>query len=342
MEASSVDFGGGYSSSFRLMRVDPSTWADADEIGGLVSASVERDRSNDLMESGSVTLLATEPPSGEVWARIEMLADSGTAVERHAIATLLLFPGQCKATMGGIEVEMAGRSVLAPADDVVLLAGTYAPLGADGAEYAASLLRECIPAPVHVHGGFKLSDHVVFARGTTYLEAAWMLLDTAGWCMQVDGRGEVTIMPMPDEPSLLLDKAGARMLGTEVQVDDGLSEVPNRVIAVQDELVAMAVDETDSPTSYPTRGRYVDLYEESPTLVDGETLQAYANRRLLEETNLRGKRSYTREFWPGVYPFSLVKGSLPEVGLDEYMRVLSQSLEIGAGTMVSEVSEVLK
>ena len=338
----SVDFAGGYTSSFRLMKVDPATWADADEVKGFASASVERDRSNDLMESGSVTLLAESAPDGEFWGRIEMLADSGTAVERHAIATLLLFPGQCKATMGGMDVEMAGRSVLAPADDMVLLAGTYAPMGADGAAYAARLLRECIPAPVTVEGGFKLSDHVVFARGTTYLEAAWMLLDNAGWCMTVDGRGEVTIASYPSEPALLLDSANACMLGTEVQVDDGLAEVPNRVIAVQDEQVAMAVDETDSPTSYPTRGRYVDLYEESPTLIDGESLQAYANRRLVEETSVLGKRSYTREWWPGVLPFSIVLGSMATVGLDGYMRVLSQSVEIGAGAHVSEVSEVLR
>ena len=341
---SAIDFGQGYSSSFRLMRVDQATWADAGEVDGFSSASVERDRSNDLMESGSVTLLADGAPDSEFYARIEMLADSGMTRERHAIATLLLSPGQCTATKGGVDVELVGRSVLAPANDRVLLAGTYAPLGCDGAAYAVSLLSECIAAPVEAAGSFRLSDHVVFARGTTYLEAAWMLLDKAGWAMTIGGDGRVTVCPMPSEPALVLGKANSRLLGPEIQIDDGASDLPNRVVVAdpENDLVVESVDMTDNPTSYKTIGRFVDLYEESPTLVDGESLQAYANRRLVEETSVLGKRTYSREWWPDVHPFSLVRGSMADVGLDGDMRVLSQSLEIGAGVYVSEVAEVLR
>jgi len=341
--ASAVDFGAGYSSSFRLMRVDPATWADAGEIGGFASASIERDRSNDLMESGSVTLMSNYSQRTEFYARIEMLAESGAARERHAIATLLMSPGTCTATAGGVDVELVGRSVLAPASDRVLLAGTYAPLGCDGAAYAVSLLQECIPAPVSADGSFRLSDHVVFARGTTYLEAVWMLLDKAGWAMTIDGQGRVTVCPMPSEPALVLNKANARLLGTEVQIDDGTTELLNRVIVADPEhdQVVESVDMTDRPTSYKSIGRYVDLYEESPTLVDGESLQAYANRRLVEETTVTGKRSYGRKWFPDVHPFSLVRGSMADIGFDGDMRVLSQSIELGAGAYVSEVAEVL-
>lgn len=339
----SIDFSKGYSSSFRLMVVDPATWADSGEVKGLSSASVERDRSTDLLESGSMTVAAAGVPEVEFYARLEMLAESGSARERHAIATLLLSPGTSTATVGMTEVELVGRSVLAPANDRVLMAGTYAPMGADGAAYAARLLQECIPAPVETEGGFKLSDHVVFARGTTYLEAVWMLLDTAGWAMTIDGQGKVTIRPYPSVPSLVLNRANARLIGPEVQIDDGGTEIPNRVIVADSENDDMveSVDMTDSPTSYKSIGRYVDLYEENPTLVDGESLQAYANRRLVEETTVKGKRTYAREWWPDVLPYSLVRGSMKDVKLDGDMRVLSQSLEIGFGVSMSETSEVI-
>ena len=342
MTESAIDWGGGYSCSLRLMEVDRDTWADADAVEGFASASVERDRSNDLMESASVSVHAESPIKGERWLRIEMLADSGTAVERHAIGTFLFSPGNSKASAGAYEVELSGRSVLAPAEDVVLLAGTYAPRGADGAAYAARLLRECTPAPVTVDGEFTLADHVVFARGTTHLEAAWMLLRTANWCIQVDGEGRVYVRKVPTDPDMVLDRANARLLGTEVDLEGAMEDVPNRYIAVDDEQVAIEVDESDAQTSYTSRGRYVDYYDDSPQRIDGESLRAYAKRRLAEETEVVGKRSYGREWWPGVMPYSLVKGSIASVGLDCDLRVLSQSLTIGNGVSVTEVSEVIR
>jgi len=335
-----IDWGAGYSASWRVMIVDPDTWQDSEEMPYISSASVERDCTDDcpLLESGTFQLDA--PPDWELpecWCRIEMLADQGGERERHAIATLLAQSSSGKAERGRLSVQAYGRSVLQPASDRKLLAGTYAPKGANGGEYAASLLRQCTPAPVVVEGKFTLDDHVVFDAGSSYLEAAWAVLKAADWRMRVSGDGTISIGPKPDTPVLELDRAHASLLVPGVDESWDVSEVPNRYCAVEGDAYAIAQnDNPDSPISVPSRGRYVDVVDSSVTRVNGETLEAYAQRRLAEESVITRERTYTREWWPDVSPFDVVRGSLSSAGLDGDMRVLTQSLECGKGIAVTE------
>ena len=337
-----IDYGSGYSSTWRMMRVDRDTWAATEEITGLLSASIERDRDSDLLESGRATF-DSQLGDGEFWGRLEMLAEQGGETERHAIATLLFSPGDSTSTMGGKTTECSGRSVLAPAEDRKLLTGTYAPMGTDGAAYAASMIKACTPAPVLTDGSFTLSQNYVFAEGTTYLEAAKTIVDGAGWRIAISGGGTVTIGPKPTTPSLVLDSAHASLLGVEVGVNGSLEEVPNRYIAVDGDKQAVAVDDSrDNPASTVNRERYVDVYDSSPQMVDGESLEAYARRKLAEANESLETRSYTREWWPDVTCNDLVVGSIATVELDCDMRVVSQSVEIGKGATVSEKAEVLR
>ena len=337
-----IDYGSGYSSSWRMMRVDRDTWAATDEVPGLVSASIERDAYSYLMESGNATF-DSEIGNGEFWGRLEMLAEQGGEIERHPIATLLFSPGDSTSTIGGKTTEFSGRSVLAPAEDKKLLAGTYAPLGSDGAAYAASMIAACTAAPVLTEGSFTLSQNYVFAEGTTYLDAAWTIVDGAGWRIAISGDGTVTIGPKPDTPSLVLDSAHASLLGVEVGVNGSLEDVPNRYIAVDGERQAVAVDDSrDNPASTYNRGRYVDIYDSSPQMVDGESLEAYARRKLAEANESLESRSYTREWWPNVICNDLVVGSISTVDLNCNMRVISQSVKIGKGVTISEKAEVLR
>lgn len=337
-----LDYGSGYSSSWRVVKVDKDTWAATEEIPGLVSASVERDAGTDLIESGSASFDA-KLPRGEFWGRLEMLAEQDGEVERHAIATLLFSPGDSISTIIGKTTQCSGRSVLAPAEDMRLLAGTYAPMGADGAVYAASMISTCTPAPVMVDGSFILSQNYVFAEGTTYLEAARTLVDGAGWRIAISGDGTVTIGQKPTKPSLVLDSAHASLLGVEIGVNGSLEGVPNRYIAVDgDKQVIVSDDDVDNPASYVNRGRYVDVYDSSPQMIDGESLEAYARRKLNEANESLESRSYTREWWPNVTCNDLVVGSMASVDLDCTMRVSTQSIEIGNGVVVSEKAEVLR
>ena len=78
----------------------------------------------------------------------------------------------------------------------------------------------------------------------------------------------------------------------------------------------------------------MDEVDESPTPVNGESLEAYAVRRLEEMSILENERSYTREYTPGVYLYDIVRGSIP--GLEGDMWVKDQTVNCGKGITVEE------
>lgn len=333
----SIDWSGTYSRSWRVMEVDPATWADSGELAGVTAASCSADSSGRLVVTGSVTL-ETEPAwdAAERWCRVELLADQSGVAERHALCTLLLAPSPSTVRRGRATWQLEGRSPLQPAEDERIPAGTTCPKGTDGAAWAASQLSVC-PCPVEVEGSFAVADHVVFAAGTTRLEAAMTVLDAAGWCAQIAGDGTVTLRPVPTEPVATL---GPGLLGTEVTADDGRADVPNRYFAVKDDVTATATDEDPTrPTSHASRGRWVDEWDTSPELRPGEGLQAYAERRLAELTGAAGTRTYKRAWVPGVAAMDVVRWALPEARLSGDYRVTKQDVTLGRGCSVTETVE---
>ena len=342
MPDSTFDWGGTYSCSYRLMEVDRDTWEDSSEVTGVLSLSVSRDRDGELVDEGSASIaMASDEEPREFWGRIEVQVSDGVEHVRQPIATLYFVPGRWAMRRGRKVVDYSCMSVLYPASARKVLVGSSYAKGTDGSAFVVGLLRECTFAPVEVADTFALSDHVVYDGETSYLEAANMLLDAAGWCLRISERGEVEVRPRPTEAALSLDIANTRLLAPEVEADDGLEDAANRFIAAGEEGIATAVDESDRRTSFPSRGFYVDEYDSSPQLLDGETLQGYSDRKLEELNEVSGTRTYTRAFWPGVVPFDVVDGSIASVGLDCRMRVLSQNVELGAQVKVTETSEVM-
>lgn len=339
----SIDWASSYTADWRVVEVDPATWEAGGSIVDATAASLSRDATGRLLETGSLTvdMEPTDSPT-EMWARVEALVTQGAEMERVPVCTMLYAPGRGTVRYGRMSVPFDGRSALAPAEDVCMQVGGYVPAGADGAAAAARIIGQCTPAPITADGQFALAEAVVFAEGTTCLEAAWMLVDAAGWCIQVDGRGEISIRPKPKEPALVLDRARAQMIAPTVESDDGLSGVPNRYTAADDGELATAVDMDEGrASSYPRLGRYVDRFDGSPSRLDGETLQAYAERKLAELTSKGGTRSYTRDFAPGVTVYDMVRGSLADAALVGNMRIVSQSMRLGGRLELSETSEVV-
>ncbi|MBQ9147810.1 MAG: hypothetical protein IJX68_08870 [Rikenellaceae bacterium] len=327
-----MDWGAGYEATWRIFHVNADTWSDADEAQGLSDISITR-TDEGKMESGT---FQAEGDFDEGYYRIAMIASQGGESLRYDMATLLCSTSTYKADRGISVREIEGASVLQPAESQVLFEGEYAQAGSDGAQYAAELLRRAIVAPIEVEGAFILNTHIVFDIGTSILDAAWQLLDAGGFCMQIDGRGVVHILAYPATPSLVLDKGGLSMVLAGVDVSEQV-DVPNRYIAIEEEQVSIAVNDSPaSPTSTVSVGRCIDELDESPTRVGGETLAAYAARRLEEESASITERTYKREWSPDVHPFSIVRGMVPSVGLAGDMRVVSQSIECGNGALVTE------
>lgn len=327
---------GGYTAEWAVERVNVDTWADAGRLGGVLSVSVSRDCTDDvpLLETGEMEL------DGEAfewsWCRVYMIADGA---EKRAMATLLFENTSRTHSHGSTTVKARGRSVLQPAADRKMVRGSYAAKGTDGAARAGRLIADCTPAPVVVEGSFTLSADYVFDLGSTYLMAAWRLLDAGGWCIQVDGDGTIHVRPLPGEPCLELSRTNAGLLLPGIDDEFDLSEVPNRYYAVDDDEVAVAVnDDEGSIVSHASRRRWVDVVDEAPTLVDGETLEAYAKRKLAEASVVTREYTYSREWADDVQPFGLVRATLASNGVEGDLRVMRQTLRCGNGVVVEETA----
>lgn len=335
-----VDWAAGYTPEWRLYRVDERTWADADMVGAFAGATVDRVQES-VMESGSFEL---ELPAGGEFAagyyRLAMVAHQGGLSERADVATLLCCSTSGTASPWLDRARVSGRSVLYPASREGMPIGKTAPAGCDGVDWAASLLSGCLVRPVEASGSFTLDSGMSFAPSDRKLDAAWAVLAAGGWCIQVDGRGTVSLLPRPTEPALELDAAGASLLMPDVDYDLDYSQVPNRYRAMDGGLYAESVnDDPASPSSVHARGYYDDGeqgFDDAPARVNGETLQAYADRRLAECSVVRDGRVYSREWWPGVHPWSVVRGSLAGVRLEGDLRVARQSIDTSAGLLVTE------
>lgn len=337
---SNIDFSKGYTSSFSLRPVDQSTWASGPSYAPVVSASAELDATDEypLLQAGNCEVTLDVADSFEEgFYRIEMSVEQDGTRELHPICTLLMSSGESSIDRMAQTAKVTGYSVLKPASDRLMLTGTYAPKGCDGASYAAKLLRECTPAPITVEGSFTLDEHAVFGTGVSYLQAAWIVLKAADWCMRILGDGSIRIAPKPTEATFILDVEGRHHIVPGADMSYDLSEVPNRYFAVDGDDVGVAINELEgSRTSVQARGRYVDVIDDSPVKVGGETMTNYARRKLEEMSTVTREWSYTREYVPDLVPFDLVAGSVPEFGMSGAFRVLKQSIACGKGVTVSE------
>lgn len=321
-----------YSASWRVFRVNRQTWADAEQITNVDGASINRTADGELLESGGLELTGDFKPD---YYRIVMTAEQGGEVERVDVATLLFDVSGGKYNHGVTAQNAEGYSVLYPASVTSIMAGEYAPKGVNGAEYAAELLQSAINAPVEAEGSFVLNDHVVHKIGSSVLDAVWAVLEAGNFVMQIDGRGVVHIRPKPNEPSLIADSS--KLFMNEISYQANISEIPNRYIAISGSLKTAAVnDDPNSEVSYAARGYYVDVVDQSPTPIDGETFGKYAERKLKEASVLKDERSYTREYYPGVLLYSVIRASID--GLEGDLRVMSQSLSCGNGITINEKS----
>lgn len=333
-----LDWQRSYSSSWRVYRVNPETWADAERAEGIDSITVTKDATGDapLMESGTVTVTNATVPRG--WYRVAMVATQDGATERVDVATLELVRGKGTVDHGVPTDAVTARSVLYPASTLELSPSQYAPAGSDGAEYAAALLRLNCVAPVTVDGnGFALAGNVVPEEGESALSVAWRVCRAGGHVIRVMGNGEIHVMPMPSVPAITLDGTSASLLQPSVDYGDAYDDVPNRLKVTEGaNRVTVTNEDASSPTSRQQVGYWIDKSERNPTRVGGETLDAYARRRLSELSVVRMERTYRRKWWPDVYPLDVARASLASVRLDGDLRIERQSLECGAGITVTE------
>lgn len=328
-----MDWTKSYTSTWRIFRVNRKTWADGEMLKKVDSASVSRTADGRALESGSLEV------SGEFntdYYRIVMTAKQGEQIERVDVATLLFEVKGGQIDFGRTVHSVDGFSVLHPAETTAVTIGEYVPAGVDGVQYAKELLESAINAPVETEGSFTLNDHVVHELGSSVIDAVWAVLDAGGYIIQIDGRGVVHIRPKPTEPSLRITNSSIGMLTNGIDFESDMGDIPNRYIVIDDSnnVVIAENNDPESIVSTVSRGYFVDMVDTSPTPVNGKTLNEYAYDKLKELSIMKDERTYTREYAPDVYLYSLVRASIN--GLQGDLRVESQSINCGKGITVNE------
>lgn len=340
-----IDWTKSYASKWRVMRVNEMTWADEEILNGVDSISISRDCTDDvpLLETASLEV------SQEVGAslpfafyRVEMIVSQNGSENLEVLGTFL-FGKTDKTTDKNRDVlSLNGQSVLWPASKRYMNDGDYAPKGSDGVEYCVKLLRKSLPFGVDIssEGGFTLSDHVVFDHSSTYLDAIWYILDAAGWCIKLDGYGNITIRESPTEASLILDQTHACILFPEINENQDTTDIPNvyKVINGNETVEIVNNLETSETSTAKKLGIVIEAIDDNPSLINGESLEMYAQRQLQNNSTIVINKKYEREYWPDVRPFDIVTGSIEGAGLVGNMRVLQQTLTCGKGIKISETA----
>ena len=334
-----MEWNDGFSARFYGTIVDALSWRDIKRFeitGGSVSKTA-----SGLMESADLDL-KTLPASGEVWIRIWMDARQNSNAAHEALFTgILSIPGtEWDGNRHSYNAEC--YSVLKPAEDVLMPIGWYAPAFSSGAELAARLLRVGA-APVEYDAGSPtLKDSIVAEGSENNLTMAWKIVNAIGWRIRIDGRGVIRICPKAKASTAKFDSLENDSVETEIEDKKNWFSCPNVFRATNKGVTAIARDDDESsPYSTVSRGREIWKEDKSCNLNVMESLEDYVYRRLREEQSPARMCSYSRRYYPDLFPGDVIRLHYPAQEIDGDFRISSQKIELGYNARTSEESEIL-
>lgn len=324
----------GYSSEYYMTVIDPVTWLDVDRIE-ITGGSIQREKDG-LMQSASVNCV-NYPKAVEKWIRIYLDTDQNGDNGHEALFTgLATSPTQ--GWNGSIHNDtLECYSVLKPVSDIDLTLGWYAPAGMSGGEVIRELLS-VTPAPVIIESNSPtLNNHIIAENGETRLTMIEKVLTAIGWRLRITGSGLISVEPTATDIVQTFGVNENDMIETQINVSQDWFSCPNVFMAIQDEMTAIAKDETsNSPISIENRGREVWSQESGCVLSDNETIMQYAQRRLKEEQQIKLTAQYARRYIPDVYPSDKIRMQYPEQGLDSVFEVRSQNIDLNYEARTNE------
>lgn len=329
-----MDWSKGFSASYYMAIIDKRTWNDASRreiTGGSISRS-----GSGLRQSADIDCPGYEPGT-EQWIRVWLDVRQNGAAEHVAVFTGLACSPSIKRDGNIKEIPLECYSVLKPADDVMLQRGWYIAAGMNGAQMAASMLQEVIPAPVIVEGSSPALQQAIIAEdGETVLSMVDKILDAIGWQLHIDGMGTVTLREISDEPVATFG-TDYDIVETEIQIEQDWFDCPNVFRAVSDDMTAIARDDSESsPLSTVTRGREIWMEETNCDMNDGESIEEYSIRRLREEQQKSTRITYNRRFHPDVTTGDMIRLNYPAQELQGNYRVSDQTIQLEHGARTEE------
>ena len=327
----------GYSSSYYMTIVDPSTWRDLSRVD-ITNGSIDR-VSTGLLNSGSVTV--TEWDRGETYVRVYLDTRQGDSSEHIPLITgLTSVPEkQMNGVVKSYNVQI--YSVLKPLEDILLPRGWYAPAGSDGAKVISELMK-VTPAPVEVTGEApRLSEAIIAEENETYLSMTEKILLAINWRVRLKGDGTIELTDKASSVSINFDPVNADYIEPDVSIERDWFNCPNVFRATSGNLSGIARDDDpDSPLSTVSRGREIWRNETASDFNTGETIAEYASRRLKEEQQFATTARYARRFVPDIYPSDIVYLMYPEQALQGAYVIDNQSVALGYAARTTE--EVVK
>lgn len=329
----------GFSASYYAYIIDPKSWRETtrlDITGGSISRSLDG-----LRDTADIECTFYDP-GPERYIRIYL-----DAMQNGAACHEPLFTGLATSPARNIEglyetntVEC--YSVLKAAEDILLQRGYYVPAGCNSVTVIKELLS-CTPAPIIVSGTApSLQRSIIAEDGETRRSMADKVLAAINWRIRIAGDGTIEICEKPTTVSAHFDPIEQDVIEPSITVNYDLFNCPNVFRAIQDDLSAVARDDSpDSPLSTVNRGREVWKEDTSCELSSGESISEYAARRLKELQRVQMKAEYDRRFNPDVLVGDLINLHYPAQFLEGVFRVTSQTIELSHNAKTSEVVEAL-
>lgn len=289
----------GYTAEYYGCYVDPVTGRDLNRFeitGGEVTRMTDELRVNASFEATGF--------SGEHWIRLYMDARQSGSGAHIPLFTGLTATPQTKLIGTREKMTVACYSPLKVDSDILLPRGWYAPTGIG----ADSIIKQLLEAPFGLSSEElpALKEAIIAEDGETRLSMTEKILAATGYSMEVTGTGAIRIFKTADDP---VDRYGTTndAIEPEVEVEEDYFAAPNVLLAISDDLTAIARDEDpNSKFSIPTRGREIWI-EDTADLNDSETIAEYAQRRLKEEQNITKTITYSRRFNPAITPGSVIE-----------------------------------
>lgn len=327
----------GFSAAYYATFVDKSTWRDLERFE-ITDGSISYTE-DELRCSATVGAVGYEQGTENI---IRVYLD---AKQTGSAALVPLFTGYATSPAqnfnGILETNSLDvYSVLTPVRDVLLPRGWYAAAEIPGGILIKNLL-EPTPAPVDiVDNSPALQEAIIAEDSETNLSMIEKILAAIDWRMRVGGDGTIHIMPKATEAVVMYDPLDNDAIEPEIEITYDWYQCPNCFRAISGDLTAVAKDENENSIfSIPQRGREVWMEDTDADLNEGETIEAYALRRLREEQSVATQAKYKRRFHPDLSTSDLVQLHYPKQGLEGLYKITSMSMELGYGCSVDEEVE---
>lgn len=344
--------------TFEYYTVDPGTWKDVKLLDNVKSCTITRD--SDAETLGSATIDVTGS-LGECYIRVYLVTIQNGVKERHPLGTFLV---QTPSSSFDGKIRAVSMDAYTP---LLELKENPPPLGysilkdANIMEEAYRLTREHARAPVvQTACDTKLYSDFVSNTNDTWLTFLTDLVANARYTFDLDELGRILFSPKQDvaslQPRWTFNDGNSSILYPEINMNHDLYGIPNVIEIVyskgfydeetEDTKYHLRIvnDDSNSPTSIPSRGREIVYREVDPSIagVSGTTVMTASAVRNYAETLLKTLSSveYTVSYTHGYCPVRLgdcVRLNYSRAGLtDIKAKVISQSIKCVPGCPVTE------